>query len=142
MAASLSPQEELNRIKGDTTFAGGTYYGRTPGGIADLSTGGIVPGTESVIANSPVRRYTPYTAPTSETYDTERAKLLKENAENAPETDENTIREQMRQRVQEQIDTIKNHIDELPQQQHFPLIDSQTNTATVIYTNRAQKLNV
>ena len=62
----MTPEEELRKIQTEN-FAGGQYYGRTPGGIVDLRSGQIVPssaqyGTSSAgatpIANSTVRRYT------------------------------------------------------------------------------------
>lgn len=48
IAATLTPQQELDKINSDPTFAGGQYYGRTPNGVADLVNGGIVaPGANS-----------------------------------------------------------------------------------------------
>lgn len=75
--------------------------------------GGVTPTTSTVpdktIADSGITRYganNPYIAPTAGTYDAEAAKLAA--LANAPVKDEATIREEMRQRVQEQIDAIKN----------------------------------
>ena len=43
---ALTPEQELQKIKTEN-FAGGTYYGRTPGGIVDLTTGKIVQDTQN-----------------------------------------------------------------------------------------------
>lgn len=82
--------------------------GLTPAQIAGVEAG---VGYDPTIAGSGVRRYTDttggaYTPPTSGTYDTEAAKLAA--LAKTPTPDEATIREQMRARVQEQIDAIKN----------------------------------
>lgn len=115
--ATLTPEQELAKLRSDNTFSGGTYYGRSPGGIVDLTQGGIganqpgaiVPSGDPVIANSQVRRYTgDYTPPTSGTYASETERLMAERAKAGPAKDENTIRNEMRARVQDQIDLIKN----------------------------------
>lgn len=41
-----------------------------------------------------------------------------------------------------QIETIKVHVDELAKKHNFLLIDWQPKTATVIYTNGVEKVNV
>lgn len=108
---NYTPDQELERLKSDTAFAGGSSYGRTPAGIVDLKTGAVVSGTNNVSTDpsmsSPVRRYSEsYQAPTAGTYSTEAGKFLAQNAAK-PVEDENTIRQKMRENVQSQIDTIK-----------------------------------
>lgn len=76
--------------------------GLNPAQVAGVKAG---TGYDPTIAGSGVRRYTGET-PTSGTYDTEAAKLAA--LAKTPTPDEATIREQMRARVQEQIDAIKN----------------------------------
>lgn len=83
IAAVLTPQQELDKINSDPTYAGGQYYGRTPNGIADLVNGGVVnpttpspyqapgspplpSGPAATIAGSGVSRYT---APSTTTPD-------------------------------------------------------------------------
>ncbi|MAD98711.1 MAG: hypothetical protein CMB99_15415 [Flavobacteriaceae bacterium] len=39
--------EELRKLRQDKTFAGGKFFGRTPGGIVDLSTQKVVPEAEA-----------------------------------------------------------------------------------------------
>lgn len=108
---NYTPDQELERLKSDSAFAGGSSYGRTPAGIVDLKTGTVVSNTANLStdpAASTVRRYADqYQAPTTGTYSTEAERMLKANAATPIVTDENAIRQKMRENVQSQIDTIK-----------------------------------
>lgn len=50
---ALTPEQELEKIKTERTFAGGTFFGRTPGGIVSLTTGEIITGADLVPINLP-----------------------------------------------------------------------------------------
>jgi len=108
---NYTPDQELERLKLDGAFAGGSSYGRTPAGIVDLKTGAVVQNTANSStdpAASTVRRYADqYQAPTTGTYSTEAERMLKANAATPIVTDENAIRQKMRENVQSQLDAIK-----------------------------------
>lgn len=102
----MTPDQELQKIKTEN-FAGGTYYGRTPGGIVDLRTNQIVPGTAtntSPVATSPVRRFTSNAAGT---YEGEREKIIGSLDITPPdETEKQRIRDEQLKAVQSQLDAI------------------------------------
>ena len=62
--------EELARIRRDRTFAGGRFFGRTPGGIVDITTGSVLPEEDTPVtpqapAPATVPTTTVPTAPTA-----------------------------------------------------------------------------
>ena len=62
----MTPDEELKKLQADSTFSGGTTYGRTPGGIVNLGTGAItsqsLAPTTQIPFNTPSPTVTPSVA--------------------------------------------------------------------------------
>lgn len=123
--AVLTPAQELASVAGGKS-SGGQYYGRTPGGIADLVNGGLVdqtgnavPGssTDPTIATSGVQRYT---APTDPAVAAAQA-AYGVNGPTSP--DVNTIRANALTDAQAQIASIK--------QSYAPLFAAQASANTI-----------
>jgi hypothetical protein len=109
---TLTPEQELAKLKSDTTYGGGARYGRTPKGIVDLSSGSLVEGTGAAatnpIASSGIRRETGLLeTPAAPSYATEAERIIGGLNREAPtSTDKEKIREEQLARVRGQLDAI------------------------------------